>query len=207
MSVNIKYKNNSIAELSDTGTKTLKTAGKYCEDDISVEYTKPTGGGGATEPYVEEVYNTLNELISATLHGHKVIRSYGFYNSRNLTSINFPIGLTQIGNYAFSFCINLSLTSLPSGITSIGNDAFRYCTQLNITRLPSSLIDIYTTAFEGCTKLTSITFEGTPTSIASSAFKSCTNLTTINVPWAEGEVENAPWGATNATINYNYTGA
>ena len=207
MSVNIKYKNNSIAELSDTGTKTLKTAGKYCEDDITVEYEKPAGGGGATEPYVEEVYNTLNELISATLHGHKVIRSYGFYNSRYLTSINFPIGLTRIGNYAFSFCINLSLTSLPSGITSIGNDAFRYCTQLNITRLPSSLIDIYTTAFEGCTKLTSITFEGTPTNIASSAFKSCTNLTTINVPWAEGEVANAPWGATNATINYNYTGA
>jgi hypothetical protein len=26
------------------------------------------------------------------------------------------------------------------------------------------------------------------------------------VPWAEGAVANAPWGATNATINYNYTG-
>ena len=46
MSVNIKYKNNSIAELSDTGTKTLKTAGKYCEGDITVEYEKPAGGGG-----------------------------------------------------------------------------------------------------------------------------------------------------------------
>lgn len=40
MSVNIKYKNNSIAELSNTGTKTLKTAGKYCEADIIVENTK-----------------------------------------------------------------------------------------------------------------------------------------------------------------------
>lgn len=40
MSVNIKYKNNSIAELTDTGTKTLKTAGKYCEADIVVENTK-----------------------------------------------------------------------------------------------------------------------------------------------------------------------
>lgn len=40
MSVNIKYKNNSIAELTDTGTKTLKTAGKYCESDIIVENTK-----------------------------------------------------------------------------------------------------------------------------------------------------------------------
>ena len=43
--------------------------------------------------------------------------------------------------------------------------------------------------------------------IASTTFTSCANLTTINVPWAEaeGEVANAPWGATNATINYNYT--
>ena len=40
MSVNIKYKNNSIAELTDTGAKTLKTAGKYCEADIIVENTK-----------------------------------------------------------------------------------------------------------------------------------------------------------------------
>ena len=40
MSVNIKYKNNSLAELTDTGTKTLKTAGKYCEADIIVENTK-----------------------------------------------------------------------------------------------------------------------------------------------------------------------
>ena len=42
----IKYKGQPITELSDSGTKTLKTAGKYCEDDISVEYAKPAGGGG-----------------------------------------------------------------------------------------------------------------------------------------------------------------
>ena len=45
MSVNIKYKNNSIATMSDTGTKTLKTTGKYCEADIIVENTKDSGGG------------------------------------------------------------------------------------------------------------------------------------------------------------------
>lgn len=40
----IKYKGQPIVEMTDTGTKTLKTAGKYCEDDISVEYAKPAGG-------------------------------------------------------------------------------------------------------------------------------------------------------------------
>ena len=42
----IKYKDQPITELSESGTKTLKTAGKYCEGDISVEYAKPAGGGG-----------------------------------------------------------------------------------------------------------------------------------------------------------------
>lgn len=45
MSVNIKYKNNSIATMSGTGTKTLKTSGKYCEADIIVENTKEAGSG------------------------------------------------------------------------------------------------------------------------------------------------------------------
>ena len=44
----INYKGNPIAELSESGTKTLKTAGKYCEDDITVEYAKPAGGGGGS---------------------------------------------------------------------------------------------------------------------------------------------------------------
>ena len=42
----IKYKDQPIVELSESGTKTLKTAGKYCDADISVEYVKPAGGGG-----------------------------------------------------------------------------------------------------------------------------------------------------------------
>ena len=40
----INYKGNPIAELSESGTKTLKTAGKYCEGDITVEYVKPAVG-------------------------------------------------------------------------------------------------------------------------------------------------------------------
>ncbi len=43
MSVNVKYKDTSIVEMTDTGTKTLKTAGKYCEADIVVENTKDGG--------------------------------------------------------------------------------------------------------------------------------------------------------------------
>ena len=45
MSVNVKYKDDTIANLSDTGTKTLKTGGKYCEGDILIDYVKPESTG------------------------------------------------------------------------------------------------------------------------------------------------------------------
>ena len=40
--VKINYKGSIIAEMSDTGSKTLKTSGTYCEGDITVAYDKPT---------------------------------------------------------------------------------------------------------------------------------------------------------------------
>ena len=71
MSVNIKYKNNSIATLTDTGTKTLKTSGKYCEADIIVENTKDGGSGGkvargswvqASDSYSKTITHNLGKV-------------------------------------------------------------------------------------------------------------------------------------------------
>ena len=43
--VSINYNGMEIASLDDSGTKTLLTSGKYCDDNIDVVYTKPSGGG------------------------------------------------------------------------------------------------------------------------------------------------------------------
>lgn len=40
--VNINYKGTKIAGMDASGTKTLLTSGKYCEGNISVEYTRPS---------------------------------------------------------------------------------------------------------------------------------------------------------------------
>lgn len=40
--VNINYKGSTIASMDASGTKTLQTSGKYCEDDVEVVYTRPT---------------------------------------------------------------------------------------------------------------------------------------------------------------------
>lgn len=62
-------------------------------------------------------------------------------------------------------------------------------------------------AFAECDNLTEVTFNGMPTTIDQSAFLGCDNLITINVPWSEGDITGAPWGAVNATVNYDAGGA
>ena len=72
MSVNIKYKNNIIAELTETAIKTLKTSGKYCEADIIVENTKDGGGGGGTNNVSFGTYTAVESDVA-----HKVEHSLG----------------------------------------------------------------------------------------------------------------------------------
>lgn len=147
-----------------------------------------------------------NKLDSIEFHDELVsIGHYSFENCGRLSLTALPDTIVSIGNLGFYHC-PLLLTSLPSSITSIGTKAFYFCNGMKLTSFPKGITTIGGQAFAFCTGLTSITFEGTPTSIDSTSFRYCTTLTTINVPWAEGEVANAPWGATNATINYNYTG-
>ena len=73
MSVTVKYKGNSIAELTENGTKTLKTSGKYCEADIVVENTKdggitPSGNINITDTNVTDVTNYATaQVIDADL--------------------------------------------------------------------------------------------------------------------------------------------
>ena len=43
--ITINYKGSAIATMDASGTKTLLTEGKYCEDDLEVVYVKPSGGG------------------------------------------------------------------------------------------------------------------------------------------------------------------
>lgn len=85
--VTLSYKGSDILELSDSGSATLKTGGKYCEDDIAVEYVKPSGGGSiesllptkdilSIEEYVHaENWNT--DALGNTLNFAQTYMDYG----------------------------------------------------------------------------------------------------------------------------------
>lgn len=158
--------------------------------------------------------------------------AYWFAGSNSIVSI---VGLDVMGETLSSigidmipYCQRLTTISLPPNITTIREEAFWGCTQLSDIKLPENLITLKATALTGiasakltlpvalseieesalgfCTSLTRVDFLGTPTSIHSGAFLGCSNLTDIYVPWSEGEIAGAPWGATRATIHYGWTG-
>ena len=55
MSVNIKYKGSTIANITENVTKTLKTSGKYCEANIVVVNTQDGGGGGGLPSVISKI--------------------------------------------------------------------------------------------------------------------------------------------------------
>lgn len=68
--VTISYKNTNIATLSATGTKTLLTEGKYCEDDIVVAFIKTAGS--ATTP---DTNITANPTVSVNQNTGEITAS------------------------------------------------------------------------------------------------------------------------------------
>ena len=76
--VTIKYNNNTIGEMNDTGAAVLQTANKKCVSDIEVEYTKPLpeivsipvytqiGDGGSPE-FVKNISAAAGEAINDTI--------------------------------------------------------------------------------------------------------------------------------------------
>ena len=113
--------------------------------------------------------------------------------------------LTSIGTNAFNNCFQLNSVELGTDSKlTIASNAFYSCQKLTDIVLPPIAM-INSDAFRNCLGLKTIKFTSTADTVGGGAFNLCTNITDIYVPWGEGEVASAPWGATNATIHYNYT--
>jgi hypothetical protein len=138
-----------------------------------------------------DIYKTLNDYRCSAMYSLEkvtlsplttIIPQACFQNSYSLKEIALE-NITEFKNLCFSSCFNLTKPIVVnSGLVRIRDQAFQN------------------------TSIPSITFQNSldslPT-ISSNAFAGCIFLKDIYVPWAEGAVANAPWGATNATIHYN----
>lgn len=139
---------------------------------------------------------TLSEDISD-------ISSNAFLECTNLTSFVISDSLTHIGSDAFarSGLTTLSVDPMSATLEEIQDGAFSR-TKLTEVDIPASVMAIYNDAFASINTLQTVRFYGTPDTI-DEIFSGDDNLTDIYVPWSDGEVDGAPWGAENATIHYD----
>lgn len=108
-----------------------------------------------------------------------------------------------IGNSAFRSFSKLESVTFPEGVLErIETSGFRACPSLKSIVIPESCYHLGESCFYVCSGLETVTIKGKIRRFYSTAFAECENLKDIYVPWSEGEVSNAPWGAVNATIHY-----
>lgn len=159
----------------------------------------------------DDVFNGCTALTTVTFENGSSPLEIGarcFSGCRALNSITLPNSIKTIKESAFYGCDGMAMfgsLELSNSLESIGKQAF-YGTQMGTVTIPASVKTIEDGAFSSMAFLSQVTFQGTPTTISSTAFSNCSGLSTVNVPWAQDAVANAPWGATSATINYNYKG-
>ena len=154
MTTTVVYKGEPLATV-DNNTKTLLTAGKYCEDDFTL--TDVSGSGEDT--LLLALQNQITSVSDDTLTS---IRSMGLAYMTALTSVSFP-ELQTINSYAFYDDYNLDFGgSWPfPKVKTIGNYAFRYCYGLTgDIVLPSSCTSIGQYSFASCDGIETFTAPG-----------------------------------------------
>ena len=124
------------------------------------------------------------------------------YAGRDATDFVFPETVIYLETCAF-FQVNIQEIEVPSRITYIGAYAFASSGLVNI-KLNEGLICIEARAFRG-TNLETITIPSTVTTIIDTAFTYNDKLTKIIINKPSNSITGAPWGATNATVNWTGT--
>ena len=124
-----------------------------------------------------------------------------FADCRNLLSVSIPKGITTIPQSCFQGCLELASVIIPSSVANIEYQAFAACDALTTLDLPAGIKTIGLAAFWQCHNLASITIPSSVTEMES-CFYECPSLVDITINKPEGSISGAPWGATNATVNW-----
>ena len=64
------------------------------------------------------------------------IESQAFYENQEITDVEVPMGVTEIGDWAYACCHKLQHVTLPVTITNLGDGAFSCCPNLRTVVAP-----------------------------------------------------------------------
>lgn len=109
--VEITYKGSTIATMTASGTKTLETAGTYCEDDIEVVYTKPT-------------VTLQSKSVSPRTYTQTVTADSGYDGLNEVVVNSMPSGSAKVPNKSYSPSISISVDDETGEIQAYGSGSY-----------------------------------------------------------------------------------
>ena len=203
-------------EVTGAEDVTLSDAvGRLCEGygggNIINELAKGTDLLNGEDIVLDSDIETINSyaffckfIANVSGDGVKIIKSWAFAIPNGTSTPvtfhpDFP-NLEKTEAYAFGYR-NFGNKAVVCNAISVGTslcEGGKNLPSIKYTRADNIYTDqVYNTS------ITQIIINSTPSYIEANAFRKASNLADIYVPWTEGEVARAPWGATNATIHYN----
>lgn len=215
-------------EVKGSGTCGDKLYWTYQDGTLTIEGT----GEMTSFDYMSVPWRAFRKMINTAVirDGVVTLSKCAFYGCTNLTTLELPASITEIGTNAFSECRSLTYLDVPDKITEIGYGTFQGCKSLRQINLPDALKSLGTNAFTFCTSLTSITIPGNLTQwdssvftdcigltsvviedgvtyIGSNAFENCTSLTSIEIPKSVSRVEGDAFSNCTSLTSVLYYGS
>lgn len=197
-----------------------------------VNKTCQIGEGERDKPAIAD---SISGIVSvpAELDGYTVttIGAWALYDRKNLTGVNLPATVTNIGRYGMDRSISLLTISknnpvlsdrnanivvidstntvifgcngstIPEGIVAIGEDAFRECSFPSVPQLPTSLRSVGTRAFFNCSGMMGLILPEGLENIDTQGFGSC-GLQSISFPSTLTSLGSAAFDDNNFTSVY-----
>lgn len=148
------------------------------------EITLPfVGMGYELDELTNQVSNEFNE---STLFGYIFTTNTITDNTDIVPSSLESVTITSdydIIDKAFINCSNLTTVNLPTTVKNIGVESFRNCKELVNFPVPTSLENIGASAFEQCEKLKQFALPASVTELSESVFSSCKALEELDITY------------------------
>lgn len=135
--------------------------------------------------YIDSNYSWEKKQAEANTIGDNMFRK------SKLTAIEFPQGLTKVGQCAFAGT-PVAAVVLPPGVTSVGSEAFSGCSSLTEVSFPTACTSVGSLCFQNCSSLASFIVPDI-TSLSDQTFEGCTAMTEIELPATLTTIGYAPF--------------
>lgn len=206
----------------------LETTGKMLNGNVTVEAAPTsevifTENGEYLPPEGEVGFRKVEVDVPQQFTLDNLVNSAALKNLGEITVNVSDIGDTAFNGWTFDTIHLPNVERFPDYYPFSGT-GIKYIDMPNVWRLGRTFYECWSfrgtygdgegvlklkkvtavsgSCFYSCSRLKKVYFYKTA-KIADNAFRGCSGITDIYVPWSEGEVANAPWEATNATIHYD----